>query len=87
MKHPNKFSLLDYKFTVAKNLTQYHQGQKMAVPMSRPSKTKNQPKSIYNHGGIYQITKQCENDGRTVQWRVKKIEQPSSVWLVTFHYA
>ena len=39
MKHPNKFSLLDYKITVAKNLIQYHQGQKMAVLMSRSSKT------------------------------------------------
>ena len=36
---------------------------------------------------IYQITKRCENDARTVQWRVKKIEHSSSVWLVTFHYA
>ena len=67
MKHPDKFSLLDCKITVAKNLIQYHQGQKMAVPMSRPSKTKNKPESIYNHGGIYQITKHCESDGRNVQ--------------------
>ena len=36
---------------------------------------------------IYQITKRCKNDARTVQWRVKKIEHSSSVWLVTFHYA
>ena len=34
-----------------------------------------------------QITKQCENDARTAQWRVKKIEHSSSVWLVAFHYA
>ena len=33
MKHPNKFSLLDYKIVVAKNLIQYHQGGKRAVPM------------------------------------------------------
>ena len=51
MKHPNRLSLLDYKIVVAKNLIQYHQGQKRAVPMSRPSKTKNQPESIDNHGG------------------------------------
>ena len=36
---------------------------------------------------IYQITKGCKNDARTVQWRVKKIEHSSSVWLVTFHNA
>ena len=51
MKHPNKLSLLDYKIVVAKNLVQYHQGRKRAVPMSRPSKKKNQPESIDNHGG------------------------------------
>ena len=51
MKHPNKLSLLDYKIVVAKNLIQYHQGRKRAVPMSRPSKRKNQPESIDNHGG------------------------------------
>ena len=34
-----------------------------------------------------QITKRCENDMRTVQWRIKKIENSSFVWLVTFHYA
>ena len=51
MKHPNKLSLLDYKIIVAKNLIQYHQSQKGAVPMLRPSKRKNQPESIDNHGG------------------------------------
>ena len=45
MKHPNKLSLLDYKIVVAKNLIQYHQGRKRAVPMSTPSKRKNQPGS------------------------------------------
>ena len=45
MKHPNKLSLLDYKIVVAKNLIQYHQGWKREVPMSRPSKRKNQPES------------------------------------------
>ena len=30
---------------------QYHQDWKMIVPMSRPSKKKNQPESIDNHGG------------------------------------
>ena len=51
MKHPNKLSLLDYKIVVAKNLIQYHQGQKRSLPMSRPAKRKNQPDSIDNHGG------------------------------------
>ena len=51
MKHPNKLPLLDYKIVVAKNLIHYHQGQKRAAPMSRPSKRKNQPESIDNHGG------------------------------------
>ena len=51
MKHPNKLPLLDYKIVVAKNLIQYHQDWKRTVPMWRPSKTKNQPESIYNHGG------------------------------------
>ena len=50
MKHPNKFSLIDYKIVIAKNLIQYHQGWKRAVPMSRSSKRKNQPESIDNHG-------------------------------------
>ena len=86
MKHPNKLSLLDYKIVVKKNLIQHHQGRKRAVPMSRPSKRKNQPESIIMED-IYQIIKRCENDARTVQWRVKKIEHSSSVWLVTFHYA
>ena len=39
MKHPNKLSLLDYNIVVAKNLIQYHQGQK------------NQPELADNHGG------------------------------------
>ena len=51
MKHPNKLSLLDYKIVVAKNLIQYHQGRKRAVPISRPSKRKNQPELIDNRGG------------------------------------
>ena len=51
IEHPNKFSLLDYKIFVAKNLIQYHQGQKRAVPMSRQSKRKNQPESIDNYRG------------------------------------
>ena len=51
MKHPNKLCLVDYKIVVAKNLIQNRQGRKRAVPMSRPSKRKNQPESIDNHGG------------------------------------
>ena len=53
MKHPNKLYLLDCKIVVAKNLIQYHQDRKRAVPMSRLSKRKNQPESIDNHGGHY----------------------------------
>ena len=85
MKHPNKLSLLDYKIVVAKNLIQYHQSRERAVPMSRSCKRKNQRLIIMED--IYQITKRCENDMRTVQWRIKKIENSSFVWLVTFHYA
>ena len=51
MKHPNMLSLLDYKIVVAKNLIQNRQDRKRAVPMSRPSKRKNQPELIDNHGG------------------------------------
>ena len=47
MKHPKKLSLL------RKNLTQYHQDWKRIVPISRPSKKKNQPESIDNHGGRF----------------------------------
>ena len=87
MKHPNKLSLLNYKIIVAKNLVQYHQGWKRAIPMSRPCKRKNQLNRLIIMEDIYQITKRCENDARTVEWRVKKIEHSLSVWLVTFHYA
>ena len=51
MKHHNKLSLLDCKIFFTKNLIQYHQGRNRAVPMSRPSKRKNQLESIDNHGG------------------------------------
>ena len=51
MKHPNKLSLLDYKIVVTKNLIQYHPGWKRTVPMSRPSRRKNQAELIDNHGG------------------------------------
>ena len=51
IKHPTKLPLLDYKIVVAKNLIHYHQGWKRAVPMSRPSKRRNQPESIDNHEG------------------------------------
>ena len=85
MKHPNKLLLLNWKIVVAKNLNQYHQGRKRAVPMSRSSKRENLNRLIIMED-IYKITKRCENDAHTVQWRVKKIEHSSSVWLVTFHY-
>ena len=51
MKHRDKLFLIDYKIIAAKSLIQYHQNRKRAVPMSRPSKRKNQPESIDNHGG------------------------------------
>ena len=57
----NCLSLNTRLFT--KNLIQYHQGRKRAVPMSRPSERKNQPEPIHNHGGYlpdYQkMTKRC----------------------------
>ena len=51
MKHPNKLSPFDYKIVVAKTLIQCYQGPKRAVPLWRPSKRKNQPELIDNHGG------------------------------------
>ena len=51
MKHTNKLSLLYYKIVVAKNPIQYRHGRKRSVPMSRPSRRKNQSESIDNHGG------------------------------------
>ena len=51
MKPPDKLSLLDYRIVVTNNLIQYHQGLKRAVPMSRPSKWKNQLESTDNHEG------------------------------------
>ena len=50
MKDPNKLPLLDYKTFAAKNLVQYHQGRKGAVPMSRPCQSRNQLEPIENHG-------------------------------------
>ena len=74
MKHRSKLYLLDYKIVVAKNLIQYIQDWKRAVPMSRLSKRKNQPESIDNHGGHlpdYQTTrKRCAYCVK--KWRVKK---------------
>ena len=63
MKHPNKLSFLDYKIVVTKNVIQYHQGWKRAVPMSRPFKKTNQPESIDNHGARKQCT-YCAMEGR-----------------------
>ena len=71
MKHPNKLSLLYQKFVVAKNLIQYRKDRKREVPMSRPSKRKNQPELINSHGGHlpdYQTTRRrcvyCEMEGK-----------------------
>ena len=46
-------SLLDYKIVVTKNLIQYHQCRKRAVPMLRLSKKKKEPELINNHGGHF----------------------------------
>ena len=86
MKHPNKLSLLDYKIVVTKNLIQYHQDWKRAVPMSRLSKRENQPESIDNHGGHAKTTMRKQR-AYCVQWRVKKIEHSSSVWFLIFYYS
>ena len=87
MKDHNKLSLLDNKIVVTKNLIHYHQGLKRAEPMSRPTKRKNQPEMIDNHGGQLPDYQRYKNDACTVQWRVDKTEHSSSVGLVTFHYA
>ena len=80
MKHPNELSLLGYKIVVAKNLIQYHQDRKRVVPMSKPSKRKNQPELIDNHG-------EHLTDYQTMRKRcaycVKKIEHSSSVGVAT----
>ena len=44
-------SLLDYKIVVTKNLIQYYQCRKRAVPILRPTKKKKQTALINNHGG------------------------------------
>ena len=87
MKHPNKLSFVDYKIAVAKNLILYHQDRKGAVSMLRSSQRKDQPQSIDNHAGHLPDYQMMQNDVLTVQWRVKKIEHSSFVWLVTLHYA
>ena len=46
----HQLSFLDYKIVVVKNLIQYHQDRKRAVPILRPSNRKNQPESIDIHG-------------------------------------
>ena len=86
MKHPNKLSLFDYKIVGAKNLIQYYQDRKRAVPISRPSKRKNQPESIDNHGGRlpdYQMMRKrctyCAVEGKENRTFVICL-------VVTFHY-
>ena len=81
-KRPNKLSLL-----VGKNLIQNHLGWKRSVPMRNHLRGRTNLNRLIIMKGIYQITKRCKNDARTVQWRVKKIEHSSSVWLETFYYA
>ena len=80
MKHPDKSSLLDYKIALTKNLIQYHQGWKRAGPRTNLNQ-------LIIMENIYHITKRCENDLHSVQWRVNRIEHSSSAWLLTFHYA
>ena len=87
MKHPNKFSHLDCKIVVAKNLIQYHQGWKRALPVSGSSKSKNQPELIDNQGGHLPDYQTMRKRCAYCEWRVKKTERSPSVSLVTFHYA
>ena len=51
MKHSEKLSLVNYIIAVGKILIKYHECRKRAVPMSRPSKSKNQPGLTNNCGG------------------------------------
>ena len=89
MKHPNKLSLPDYKTIVAKK-TQFNtikagKGQYQCRDHLGGRTNLNRLITIIKE--IYQITKRCENDERTVHWKIKQIKHLSSVWLVTFHYA
>ena len=72
--------LLDYKIVVAKSLIQYHQGRKKGQYQCRDHlKGRTNLNRWINMEVIYHITKPCENDARSVQWRVKKIDNSSSV--------
>ena len=54
--------------------------------MSRPLRGRTNLNQLIIMEDIYQITKRYENDACTVQWRVKKIEHSTSIWLVIFDY-
>ena len=89
MNHLNQLSLLDYKIFVAKNLIRYHQGRKRAVLMSRPSKRKNQPESIDNHGGHlpdYQTMRKrcadCAIEGKENRTFIYCLSCNIPLWLV-----
>ena len=70
MRHPNKNRLsLITRLLPQKNLIQYHQGPKRAVTMSYHLRGKTNLNRLIIMEDIYHITKQCENDTRTVQWR------------------
>ena len=51
MKHSNKLSLLHYNMAVVEKPNSTPSRLEKAVPMSIPSKKKNQSESIDNHGG------------------------------------
>ena len=63
MKHPNKLSLLDYKIVVTKNIIQYHEDQRCQDHL----RARTNLNRLIIMVDIYQITKQCKNDARTVQ--------------------
>ena len=64
MKHPNKFSLLDYKIDVAKNLIQYHQDWKpfSSTNVEAIEEEKANLNRLIIMEDIYQIAKRGEND-------------------------
>ena len=86
MKHPSKLSPW-YKIVVAKDLIQYHQDRKRQYQCRDHLRGRTNLNRLIIMEDIYQITKWWKNDVCAMQWRLKKIEHLSTVWLVTFHYA
>ena len=87
MKHTNNLSLLDYNIVVAKHVFNTIKTRKGQYQCRYHLRGRTNLNRLIIMEDIYQVTKRWENDRRTVQWKVKKIEHSSSVWLVTFHYA